>query len=390
MGATVARAGAGYIGGGRGALIDERKELALQRMRGEQALEQIGAKGISQRDLESLSQEGRVALANITQSGATGRQAMQGTQALEQLAAKGDINAASMLQAYQQNRGMLDATTQANLQLGGAQTDWQKQLNEQSAGLNRQNAAFQNTLNQQSMMFGAGLNEQAAQSTFGRNLAGQQFGADLSEKSAQSAFGRNLAMQQATHGLNQQTMQNQYNLGQQGAQAAQDRGFQGINRMNQMMFGGPGGGMFGQIQNAMGGLTGGQNAPQFGGSGSFGQTGAGQQIASTLGTNPYESAMGMMTGGPGAPPPGSGPQGPMGNTAQMIGNHAWANNAGQFAGYVAQQGFGANFDATQEMSGAGQRAGGMAATRNAPGLQAAAQMPAAAINAYGAAMGGVA
>ena len=112
-------------------------------------------------------------------------------------------------------------------------------------------------LNQQSMKFGAGLNEQAAQSTFGRNLAGQQFGADLTEQAAQNTFGRNQQMQQQTHGLNQQTMQNQFNLGQQGADAAQDRGFSGINRMNEMMFGGPGGGMFGQIQNAMGGMTGG-------------------------------------------------------------------------------------------------------------------------------------
>ena len=381
---------ASYVSGGLAAGIRAGADQRIQGMRGAQALDQIGAKGIEQRALESLSQEGRVALANITQGGATERQRMQGAQALEQLAAKGDINAASMLQAYQQNRGMLDATTQANMQLGGAQTGFQKQLNQQSAELNRQNAAFQNTLNQQAMQFGAGLNEQAAQSTFGRNLAGQQFGADLTEQAAQNTFARNQQMQQQTHGLNQQTMQNQFNLGQQAADAAQDRGFAGINRMGNMMFGGPGGGMFGQIQNAMGGLAGGQNAPQFGGSGSFGQTGAGQQVAAGLGNNPFMSAMGMMTGGPAGPPPGASAQSPMGNTSQMIGNQAWANNAGQMAGQVAQQGFGSNLAATQAMAGAGQRAAGMAATRNAPGMQAAAQMPAAAINAFGTAMGGVA
>lgn len=381
---------ASYVSGGLAARIRAGADTSIQGMRGSQALSQISAKGREQRALENLSQEGRVALANITQGGATDRQRMQGEQALAQLAAKGDINAASMLQSYQQNRGMLDATTQANMQLGEAQTGFQQRLNQQSAILNRQSASFQNRLNQQAMKYGAGLNEQAAQRTFQRNLAGQQFGADLTEQAAQNTFGRNQQMQQQTHDLNQQTMQNQFNLGQQGADAAQDRGFAGINRMNQMMFGGPGGGMFGQIQNAMGGLTGGGNAPQFGGSGSFGQTGAGQQVAAGLGSNPFMSAMGMMTQGPAGPPPGASAQGPMGNTAQMTNNQAWANNAGAMAGNVARAGFGSNLDATQAMAGAGQRAGGMAATRNAPGLQAAAQMPAAAINAYGTAMGGVA
>ena len=381
---------ASYISGGLAAGIGAGAQKDIQRMRGGQALEQIGARGTEQRSLEELSQEGRMALAGLTQGGATERQELQGVQALEQLAAKGDINAAAMLQAHQQNVGMLGATTQANLQLGGAQTGWQQDLNRQAAELNRGSAAFQNQLNQGTMQFGAGLNEQAAQNTFGRNLAGQQFGAGLTEQAAQNTFARNLASQQATHGLNRDTMAAQYGLNQMGADAAQNRGFQGVGRMGEMMFGGPGGGMFGQIQNAMGGLAGGQTSPQFGGSGSFGQTGAGQQVASNLGTNPYMDAMNMMNAGPGAAPPGASPQAALGNTAQMAGNQAWAGAGGRLAGQISQQGFADNLAATQAMAGAGQRAGGMAATRNAPGLQAAAQMPAAAIGAFGTAMGGVA
>ena len=325
------------------------------------------------------------------------RQRLAGEQSMEQLSGKGGWNAALAAQQQQFNLANMDASTQANLQLGGAQQRWQQGLNQQAANLNIGAAREQANLNRQQMGYGAELGETAAQATAGRNIAAQEHAAGLTEDAAQSTFGRNQQMQQMTHGLNQETMQNQFGLQQQGAQAAQDRGFAGVNKMQGMMFGQPGtqgGGMFGQMMNQFGGgQQGGQGggaAPQFGGIGNFAQSGAGQQVASQYGTNPYQAAMASMSGGQPAPPPGAAAQGPMGANAQMMANQNMANQSGMLAGQVAQQGQQFNLGAMGGMANAGAAAGQLAATQSAPALGARSALQAGAINAMGQAAGGVA
>ena len=321
-------------------------------------------------------------------------QNLRGEQALGQLGLRADLNEQSAGLTHGRNLEMLDATTGAQKDIGTHQSDLQRGLTQHAANLNLKAAQQQANLGMDTMKYGAGLQEDAAQNTFGRNLQAQEHAAGLTEDAAQNTFGRNLAMQGVTHGLNLNTMGESQRLNQLSAQQAQDRGFAGVNRMNQMMFGGEGGGMFGQMMDRFGGGNqpqGGGGNPQFGDMGNFAQTGAGAAAAQNYANNPFSGAMAHMSQQPSGGPPGATQgQGVQNANAAMMAQATNAANAGQLAGQADMANYGNVMGTAGAMAGAGQNAAAIAAQRAAPGLGARAGLQAGAIQSMGNMFGGFA